>query len=220
MEVALQHLNRIIETKDMVFTPEELERLEKEVISQTDSLAGLIIGFKLQESISSHDLKQESSELIKALPKKMKNQGPKDVKIHFLRGEVVVIKVNYFTLKSKKDKRQKNRHGCCPAFVLLGVHDRCSPGLSSEISLMAAAPGSFEEARSVLLERGIDLTIKTIRSTAVRFAERSRNSQQFRQDEFSENVSGCRAVISADGGRIRIREKKTGPKTQKGRNQV
>ena len=218
MKAALQDLNRIIEEKDMVCNPEEVEKLEKEVISQTDRLAGLIIGIKLQESINSQELKQESSELIKALPQKMKNQGPKNVKVRFLRGEPIVIKINYFTLKAKKDRRKKNRHGCYPAFVLLGVHDRCSPGLSSEISLMATALGSFEEARNVLLERGVDLTIKTIRSTAVRFAERSRNSQQFRQDEFAENVSGCRVVISTDGGRIRMREKKTGPKTKKGRN--
>ena len=37
-------------------------------------------------------------------------------------------------------------------------------------------------------------------------------------DEFIENIAGCRIVISTDGGRIRIREKKRGPKTKKGRN--
>jgi hypothetical protein len=36
--------------------------------------------------------------------------------------------------------------------------------------------------------------------------------------EFVETTEGCRVVISTDGGRIRIRKNKRGPKTEKGRN--
>lgn len=83
---------------------------------------------------------------------------------------------------------------------------------------MATALSSFEEAQAVLLERGKEISVKRIRDITVRYAERSRLAQST-QDIFSnETVSGCRVVISTDGGRIRIREKKRGPKTKKGRS--
>jgi hypothetical protein len=49
------------------------------------------------------------------------------------------------------------------------------------------------------------------------YAARARLEQQIESTEFDESVSGRRVVISTDGGRIRLRETKRGPKTQKGR---
>ena len=199
-------------------TPDELEALEKEIIDKTDKLAGLILGSKIQEAFDSQVLQEESKKLIKMFPKKMKNQGVREIKIHPLRGECVVVKTAYYSQKSKKDKRKKNRHGCYPCFVLLGIYDHLTPGLSSEICLMSTALSSFEEAQAVLLERGKKISVKTIRNITVRYGERCRLSQSTQDVFFSENVSGCRVVISTDGGRIRIREKKRGPKTKKGRS--
>jgi hypothetical protein len=78
--------------------------------------------------------------------------------------------------------------------------------------------GSLEEARQVLSERGIDLNIKVVRRIAYRFAERARTAQRVMELDFGPGVAGRRVAISADGGRTRIREKKRGKKTAKGRS--
>jgi len=214
----LDELEELISKEISLHTAGELEALESEIIKKSDKLAGLILGFKIQENLDSQALRDEAKELTKMFSGKMKNQGIRDVKLQPLRGESVVIKTSYYSPNSKKDKRKKNRRGCYPCLVLLGIYDHLTPGLSSEICLMATALSSFEEAQAVLLERGKEISVKRIRDITVRYAERSRLSQST-QDIFSnETVSGCRVVISTDGGRIRIREKKRGPKTRKGRN--
>jgi hypothetical protein len=100
----------------------------------------------------------------------------------------------------------------------LGIHDHCTPSLASEVSLTTVVMSSFEEAETALGDRGICLDVSTIRNITVRFAARSKAVQQGESYEFGETVDGRRVVISTDGGRIRIRKNKRGPKTKKGRN--
>ena len=77
--------------------------------------------------------------------------------------------------------------------------------------------GSLDEARDVLAQRGVELDIKTLRLIAYRYAARARVVQQIESTALDDTVSGRRVVISTDGGRIRLRESKRGPKTKKGR---
>jgi hypothetical protein len=62
------------------------------------------------------------------------------------------------------------------------------------------------------------LSINTIRGIAYRFAARARAVQRAGRLDWGGSVSGRRVVISTDGGRLRIRATKRGPKTAKGRN--
>jgi len=86
--------------------------------------------------------------------------------------------------------------------------------------LLTATLGSFQETQHILCELGHELNVKTIRRIAYRCADRVRLVQ--RQGHFGfgpdDSLAGRRVVISTDGGRIRLREKKRGPKTRKGRN--
>ncbi|MCI5125915.1 MAG: hypothetical protein D3925_15950, partial [Candidatus Electrothrix sp. AR5] len=100
----------------------------------------------------------------------------------------------------------------------LGIHDRLTPKLASEISSIAAIVGSYAEARQVMASNGIFIDIKKISSTCQRYAQRAKMSARTEGYKFSETLSGGRVVISVDGGRVRIREKKRGPKTKKGRS--
>jgi hypothetical protein len=90
----------------------------------------------------------------------------------------------------------------------------------SEIGQMVVLLGSFAEARQILLEQGHSLDEKTLHLIAYRAAERVRLAQKATGylGDSQESVAGRRVVISSDGGRIRLREKKRGPKTAKGRN--
>ena len=61
---------------------------------------------------------------------------------------------------------------------LLGIHDHCTPLLTSEIAQAAAALCSFEEARHMMECRGCMLDIKTVRNVTKRFASRARLGQK------------------------------------------
>ena len=50
----------------------------------------------------------------------------------------------------------------------------------------------------------------------MRYANRAKLVRKEQDVEFTETVAGCRVIISTDGGRIRIRKNKRGPKTSKG----
>ncbi len=74
-----------------------LEALEKESVRKTDRLAGLLRGYKVQQSAESDDLREESVTLLDACPRQLKNQGPREVKIHCLSDEDVIIPCPDFT---------------------------------------------------------------------------------------------------------------------------
>src|SRR6266487_4188617 len=77
--------------------------------------------------------------------------------------------------------------------------------------------GSLAEAQDVLAARGVEVDTKTVRLIAYRYAARARLMQQIDKTAFEDTVAGRRVVISSDGGRLRLRETKRGPKTKKGR---
>lgn len=85
--------------------------------------------------------------------------------------------------------------------------------------MLTATLGSLAETQQVLREQGNELNEKTIRNIAYRAAERARLLQKMGHFGFQshETIAGRRVVVSADGGRIRLREKKPGKKTKKGR---
>jgi hypothetical protein len=118
------------------------------------------------------------------------------------------------------DRRKGKRHaGLYAGCALLGIYERCTPALSSQIGMLAATLASFSETQQVLAEQGNQLDRKTVRLVAYRAAERARLAQKMGVYGWQEqdSLAGRRVVVSTDGGRIRLREKKRGPKTRKGR---
>jgi len=198
-------------------TPEQLEVLEKALLKQTHGLCGLIVEKQIQHSIDSERGREAQQQILQAIPYKMRDKGKEEVRLRSCCGFEVTARVSYFTRKGNR-RRKKRYPGLYPGLLVLGIHERCTPGLASEISLLAGMLGSLEESRQVLAERGVDLNIKTVRRIAYRFSERARTAQRVMELDFGPGVTGRKVVISADGGRTRIREKKRGKKTAKGRN--
>jgi hypothetical protein len=175
-----------------------------------------MVGLKLQELVASEEIREKAKQLVKSQPKRMKNQGLREVEVKVASGSAVRIKSEYYSGKS--DGRKKRGKGFYPALVILGIYEGCTPSLAQEISVMAVLLGSFEEAQQVLLSRGVKVDIKTVRGICYRTAQRARVLQQSEGFKIGENLTGRRVVISSDGGRIRIRKTKRGHKTKKGRN--
>lgn len=151
-------------------------------------------------------------------PGRMKSEGFETVRIQTSAGGTIQIRTRYY--RRACDRRNGKRYkGVYAGLVLLGIHDRCTPGLAAMVSAWAALLSSFEEVRRVLCDHGISLGVKVIRKLAYRYAERARAIQQAGQIPLNEEdtLQGRRVVISTDGGRTRLREKKRGPKTAKGR---
>src|SRR5437899_7839354 len=132
------------------------------------------------------------------------------------QGLAVPVRVTYYRRKGQR-RAAGRAAGVYAGLVLLGIYDRCTPALASEVSLLAAMLGSLDEAQAVLADRGVVLDTKTVRLIAYRYAARARLEQQIEHTAFEDGVAGRRVVISSDGGRIRLRETKRGPKTKKGR---
>jgi hypothetical protein len=213
---ALDELQQMQEAPRVVTTPEEFETLEREVRERTDRLSSLLLGLHLQHSLDSEDLQAEQALLASHWPKPLKNDGRVQVWVRTIGGHLVPVWVTYYRRQGQR-RKGKRYAGLYAGLVLLGIHDRCTPALAAESSLLAAMLGSLDEARDVLAQRGVSLDVKTLRLIAYRYAARARVAQQMESSELDDTVAGRRVVISTDGGRIRLRETKRGPKTKKGR---
>ncbi|MCP4049503.1 MAG: hypothetical protein GY730_02200 [bacterium] len=211
-------LKKLEQERTLINSPEELEALEKKIMGYTKRLGVLLLQKKLQDSLNSEEQQSEEAELIRFYPGRMKSEGFETVQIITSGGTKLKVRVRYY--RRACHRRNGKRHkGVYVGLVLLGIHDRCTPYLAAMVSLWAALLSSFEEVRQVLFEQGLLLGVKTIRKLAYRYADRARILQQIGMVPLgeNENLKGCRVVVSTDGGRIRLRENKRGPKTKKGR---
>ena len=212
----LDELHELQQTPRLVTNPEALETLEREIRQCTDHLGSLLVGYHLQQALDSAALQAEQAQLVSQWPKPLKNDGKVQVRVHTAQGLAVPVWVTYYRRKGQR-RAGKRYAGVYAGLVLLGIYDRCTPALASEVSLCAAMLGSLDEAQAVLADRGVELDTKTVRTIAYRYAARARLEQQIERTVFEDTVAGRRVVISSDGGRLRLRETKRGPKTKKGR---
>jgi hypothetical protein len=216
IQAVLDELQQMQQTPRLVTSPEELEALEREIRQRTDRLGSLLVGSHLQQALDAAALQAEQEQLVRQWPKPLKNDGKVKVMIRTAQGLAVPVRVTYYRRKGQR-RAGKRSAGVYAGLVLLGIYDRCTPALASEVSLLAAMLGSLDEAQDVLAARGVELDMKTVRLIAYRYAARARLEQQIDTAAFEDTVAGRRVVISSDGGRLRLRETKRGPKTKKGR---
>jgi hypothetical protein len=216
IQQVLDELHQMQETPRLVSSPEEFEALEREIRQCPDHLGSLLVGHHLEQSLNSDALQVEQALLVSHWPKPLKNDGRVKLWVRTAQGHPVPVWVTYYRRKGKR-RAGKRDAGVYAGLVLLGIYDRCPPALAAEMSLLVAMLGSLGEAQDVLAARGVALDTKTVRQIAYRYGARARLEQQIDNTAFEDSVAGRRVVVSSDGGRIRLRETKRGPKTKKGR---
>lgn len=198
-------------------TAHSLEEYEQSWHSQARELSDLMTARQVQKVLDSDEFKEEVRQFVALQPGRLKNFGGRAVKVRFIGGTVITLWVSYYARKCDEKKRK----GLYPGLCLLGIHERCSPALASQISLTSAALGSLQEAQHMLANCGCKLNIKTLRTIVKRFSVRARLAQA-QESEFpqqywnTQTLKGRRVVVSTDGGRLRVRTNKRGPKTKKG----
>ena len=201
-----------------VGTPEELEALEREIRGQTARLGALLMQRQLQAHLDSEEQEARERTLLDALPGKMQSEGREAVRVLTREGVEIILWVR--DDRRACDRRNGKRHkGVYAGLVLRGIHERTTPALAATVSAWSALLGSFEEVRQVLRAYGVEVGVKVLRTWAYRYADRARVVQQagIWAAEEGDEVRGRRVVVSADGGRVRLRENKRGRKTEKGR---
>jgi hypothetical protein len=187
---------------------------ERAITTLTDRLSALLMAEATQAALDDPENRRRARPSARGAGRTIKDQGRRDVTLRTTCGPILV-RVTYYSRNCDRGEAGK---GMYPMLLLWGVQDRCSAALASEVSKLVAMLGSLEEVERVLSDRGRPLDFKTIRAIAYRFAARARAAQRTGGLDWGEAVAGRRVVISTDGGRLRIRRTKRGPKTAKGRN--
>lgn len=192
----------------------ELAQREREGKQRTDQLQALVIALETQRALASAALQEQERKLAKASPKKMKDFGYRPVRVQFLGGVEVELMARYWCRSQARATKGK---GSYLGLTLLGVCDRTTPALASEVAQLAAALSSFEDAQARLRQMGITMSIRRIANVAYHFAQRARRRQELDGMGIGGSLAGKRVVISTDGGRLRVRQNKRGQRTKKGR---
>ena len=193
---------------------EEAEQCEEQLRAIADEFFGALLTPVLQRAVRSAAVGDAASALVRHLPRRMRSDGLETVNVRTSRGTTVPVTTPYY--REKHARRAKRRPGLYPALVVLGIYDRCTPKLASDASRAVAMLSSLAEAQAQLRSDGIALDIKTLRSTAYRYAARARAAQQSAACGLLDRVTGKRVVVSLDGGRVRVRRKKRGPQDEEG----
>src|SRR6266705_6193844 len=173
IQEVLNELRQMQQTPQLVTSPEELEALEREIRQRTDRLGSLLVGYHLQQALDSAAVQAEQERLASQGPTSLKNDGRVKVRVRTAQGHSVSVWVTYYRRKGPR-RAGKRYAGVYAGLVLLGIYERCTPALATEVSLLAAMLGSLDEAQDVLADRGVELDMKTVRLIAYRYAARAR----------------------------------------------
>jgi hypothetical protein len=194
--------------------PADLIAYEQRIQQHTQQLHALLAANAVQAAALSAQLRQATQLLLASFPKPLKNQGWRPVSLRFAQGPEMVVFLPYYS-PSKAQPGQRGK-GCFPALLLLGICDHCSPSLAGDLAELTALLGSFQEARSLMHQRGISLSGNKLRGVVYHYAQRVRLAQLTAKTFTGESLKGRTVVITTDGGRIRIRKDRKA-KTKKGR---
>src|SRR4030095_6873650 len=128
----LDELGQLQQTPRLVTSPEDLEALEQEIRQRTDHLGSLLVGYHIQRALDSAALQAEQERLVSQWPQPLKNDGMVKVSGRTAKGHTVPRWVTYSRRKGQR-RAGKRYAGVYAGLVLLGIYDRCTPALASEV---------------------------------------------------------------------------------------
>jgi hypothetical protein len=126
-----------------------------------------------------------------------------------------------YMIAVKRRGRKKPSPGLFPCLVALGVTERCSPALCSEVCRQDTESSSFRDALATLARRGICLEYKRALALVRLFgndavAQRTQWAELARQAEPTAGpLEGRDVLVCVDGGRLRERQPKPGRRTKR-----
>lgn len=199
------------------------ESLHKEVSSCLDQFVARLV----QAAHFDPRVVARASKLAELRPSMRLQDRRQKVTITLLGGSQVVLTSPYMLSRPKKKRgrpkqkkcRGKNGNGLYPILEILGIRDRVTPAVASEVARQMAL-GTVTQTQRNLATRGIELGRKKIRTLALRVGERG---LRFRTQVIEPSpighqslVEGHTLLIGTDGGRLRTRERKKGRRKKSG----
>ncbi len=190
---------------------------EEEIRESALVLAGECIALLL------HNLSESQVFLDKAMQQtqgwwhnKTKKHGCKKRQILTVGNVEVTLKLPYVVERShqaNKNKNQQSLHeGFCPFLRYLGMSEGLTPVVLSKIAQYGTISGSFEAARTTLIDWGINVSLKRIERLTYYFGQlgidlRNQNINDLKSGNLCalNILKNQRVVIAVDGGRTRIR---------------
>lgn len=189
----------------------DVVKYERQVKALTNELLGLQTALRIQQTLMSLGHHARERQVV-AGDERWKNYGYRPHTILTLGGQELVVFARYW---ATHDNRARKGKGMSIGLLLLGLCDGCTPALASEVAQLAAALNSYDDAQARLKAMCITLSIKRIAEIAYSFSQRARVQQQISGSGVPGSLKGRRVVISADGGRLRVRRKNRGRKPPK-----
>lgn len=190
---------------------------ERELSELYIRLRSLRHGMLLIRSVNSRQMREAQRRFVEALPHKFYSQGVRRKTVELPGGITVTLQITYYHRSTDPvNVRRKSRRGLYPVLLLLGISEGFTPAVRSRMAQSAALLGSFEEAAEMLAGEGLRLSVNRLRKVTAGMGRLlSRLTRQGTLNATG-NAAGRRIVVTTDGGRVRLRERRRG-KTKKGR---
>jgi hypothetical protein len=204
---------RILSTTVELSSASGHAKFERQISDLGRKLASLRHGMALIQATDSSEMRRREREFVKALPKKFHSQGTRKKVVHLPGHVTVTLSVTYY---HRCQSGGSGRRGLFPMLMLLGIAGHYTPQVRKRMAKAAALLGSFDEAVEILAEDGVQVSVNQLRDVTAGMGQILQRLTSRRVLTAAGNVSGRRIVVSMDGGRVRLRERRRG-KTKKGR---
>ena len=204
-------------TETGVFTAAEHSQFERTLSELYIRLRSLRHAMLLIRSVDSDKMRKAERKFVAALPHKFRSQGARSKTVELPGGIRVTLHITYYHRSTDPaNVRRKSRRGLYPALMLLGISDGFTPAVRSRMAQSAALLGSFEEAAEMLAGEGLDVPVNRLRKVTAGMGRMLSRLTSQGMLKAAGNAAGRRIVVTTDGGRVRLRERRRG-KTKKGR---
>ena len=223
-QIVTRRVGRVLTcmVKSIPATPAGLLVWEQRLHQVVGSELDLVTAAAVQAAHNSDGVREQVRGYVKSIPGLVVQEKAKAVQVTLLGGTRRTVSTPYYLqradkLKAKhkrrraKGKRGKAGNGCYPVLAVIGVHERVTPALASEVARLAVL-GTYQETQASLRERGISLDVKQVSKLAGSFAQRCLAYRSWCNEQTGAGhrgtglVRGKRLAIGVDGGRARILE--------------
>ena len=196
----------------------DFQKFEAKIAVLHQRLAGLQQGMGLLKLAGSATMQAQAAKLAKSQPKTFHSQGTRPKTVKLTGGVTVTIHITYYHRFQvpEKAKNKKANRGMFPMLILLGIANGFTAGVRQRIMKCAALLGSYEEAVQMLADEGLKICVNTLRKVTAGMEEMLARLTRLGSVKVSGDAAGRRIVVTTDGGRVRLREKRRG-KTKNGR---
>lgn len=206
---------------------QSLRKLEEAIHEEVSRCLGQFVARLIQAAHFDPRVVTRASKLAELRPCLRLQDRSQQVTITLLGGSQVVLTSPYMLSRPKKKcgrpkqkkGRGKNGNGLYPILEALGIRDRVTPAVASEVARQMAL-GTVSQTQQNLAVQGIHLGRKRIHTLALRVGERG---LRYRTEVIEPSLTGQTSLvdghtllIGTDGGRLRTRVPKKGRKKKSG----